>query len=56
VLLRGGDGGYRVKARFQNASQLKGNLVQVSGIAAGKVEDSEAADYTSGGGSAGGSR
>jgi phospholipid/cholesterol/gamma-HCH transport system substrate-binding protein len=39
TLLRG-DGGYEVKARFQNASQLvKGNLVQVSGIDAGAVED-----------------
>jgi phospholipid/cholesterol/gamma-HCH transport system substrate-binding protein len=40
VLLLGGGAGYRVKARFENASQLvKGNLVQVSGIPAGKVED-----------------
>jgi phospholipid/cholesterol/gamma-HCH transport system substrate-binding protein len=41
VLLLGGAGeGYQVKARFENASQLvKGNLVQVSGIPAGKVED-----------------
>jgi phospholipid/cholesterol/gamma-HCH transport system substrate-binding protein len=40
VLLDGTGGGYRVKARFQNASQLvKGNLVQVSGIPAGKIED-----------------
>jgi phospholipid/cholesterol/gamma-HCH transport system substrate-binding protein len=40
VLLLGGGGGYQVKARFQNASQLvKGNVVQVSGIAAGQVED-----------------
>ena len=41
VLLGGGGpgGGYRVKARFENASQLvKGNLVQVSGVPAGKVE------------------
>jgi phospholipid/cholesterol/gamma-HCH transport system substrate-binding protein len=39
LLLRGGDG-YRVQAQFENASQLvKGNLVQVSGIPAGKVED-----------------
>src|SRR4051812_12897624 len=36
----GGGGGYSVKARFQNASQLvKGNLVQVSGQAVGKVEN-----------------
>jgi phospholipid/cholesterol/gamma-HCH transport system substrate-binding protein len=41
MLLLGGPGdGYRVKARFENASQLvKGNLVQVSGMEAGKVED-----------------
>jgi phospholipid/cholesterol/gamma-HCH transport system substrate-binding protein len=40
LLLGGGGGGYQVKARFENASQLvKGNLVQVSGIPAGKVED-----------------
>jgi phospholipid/cholesterol/gamma-HCH transport system substrate-binding protein len=39
VLLRGG-GSYTVKARFQNASQIvKGNLVQVSGMPAGKVTD-----------------
>jgi phospholipid/cholesterol/gamma-HCH transport system substrate-binding protein len=40
LLLGGGSGGYQVKARFENASQLvKGNLVEVSGIPAGKVED-----------------
>jgi phospholipid/cholesterol/gamma-HCH transport system substrate-binding protein len=40
LLLGGGGGGYQVKARFENASQLvKGNLVEVSGIPAGKVED-----------------
>jgi phospholipid/cholesterol/gamma-HCH transport system substrate-binding protein len=40
VLLLGGANEYTVKARFANASQLvKGNLVQVSGIPAGKVED-----------------
>jgi phospholipid/cholesterol/gamma-HCH transport system substrate-binding protein len=41
MLLLGGPGdGYRVKAQFENASQLvKGNLVQVSGMPAGKVED-----------------
>ena len=40
LLLRGAGPDYQVKARFQNASQLvKGNLVQVSGIPAGKVED-----------------
>ena len=39
LLLGGGSGGYTVKARFQNASQLvKGNLVQVSGQAVGKVQ------------------
>jgi phospholipid/cholesterol/gamma-HCH transport system substrate-binding protein len=39
VLLLGGGGGYTVQANFQNASQLvKGNLVQVSGNAVGKVE------------------
>jgi len=40
LLLRGASSGYEVKARFENASQLvKGNLVQVSGLPAGKVED-----------------
>ena len=40
VLLKGASGGYTVQARFQNASQLvKGNLVQVSGIRAGTVEN-----------------
>jgi phospholipid/cholesterol/gamma-HCH transport system substrate-binding protein len=40
LLLGGGGGGYQVKARFANASQIvKGNLVQVSGLPAGKVED-----------------
>jgi phospholipid/cholesterol/gamma-HCH transport system substrate-binding protein len=40
VLLVGGGGGYTVTARFENASQIvKGNLVQVSGIPAGKVTD-----------------
>jgi phospholipid/cholesterol/gamma-HCH transport system substrate-binding protein len=40
LLLGGGSGGYTVKARFQNASQLvKGNLVQVSGQSVGKVEN-----------------
>ena len=40
LLLGGGGGGYQVRARFENASQLvKGNLVQVSGIPAGKVEN-----------------
>jgi phospholipid/cholesterol/gamma-HCH transport system substrate-binding protein len=40
VLLDTASADYTVKARFQNASQLvKGNLVQVSGIRAGSVED-----------------
>lgn len=41
MLLLGGPGdGYQVKAQFENASQLvRGNLVQVSGMPAGKVED-----------------
>jgi phospholipid/cholesterol/gamma-HCH transport system substrate-binding protein len=40
LLLRGSGGSYQVKAQFENASQLvKGNLVQVSGMPAGKVED-----------------
>jgi phospholipid/cholesterol/gamma-HCH transport system substrate-binding protein len=40
VLLGGAGAGYTVKARFENASQIvKGNLVQASGIPAGKVED-----------------
>jgi phospholipid/cholesterol/gamma-HCH transport system substrate-binding protein len=39
TLARGGED-YTVKARFENASQLvKGNLVQVAGMPAGKVED-----------------
>ena len=43
VLLKGASGGYTVKARFQNASQLvKGNLVQVSGIRAGTVREDPA--------------
>ncbi len=40
LMVGGGGGGYTVTARFENASQLvKGNLVQVSGIPAGKVQD-----------------
>jgi phospholipid/cholesterol/gamma-HCH transport system substrate-binding protein len=40
VLLGSGGGDYTVHARFQNASQLvKGNLVQVAGVAIGKVDD-----------------
>jgi phospholipid/cholesterol/gamma-HCH transport system substrate-binding protein len=39
LLLGAGGGGYTVKARFQNASQLvKGNLVQVGGQPVGKVK------------------
>ena len=39
LLLGGGSGGYVVKARFQNASQLvKGNLVQVGGQKVGTVK------------------
>jgi phospholipid/cholesterol/gamma-HCH transport system substrate-binding protein len=45
VVLLGGGGAHRVKARFQNASQLvKGNLVQVSGRKAGDVERIELTD------------
>lgn len=40
LLLGSGGKNYTVKARFQNASQIvKGNLVQVSGKAVGKVKD-----------------
>jgi phospholipid/cholesterol/gamma-HCH transport system substrate-binding protein len=40
TLLRGAGESYEVNARFENASQLvKGNLVQVSGMPAGKVEE-----------------
>src|SRR5919202_3548118 len=39
LLLLGGSSSYTVKARFQDAAQLvKGNLVQVSGQAVGKVK------------------
>ncbi len=39
VLLLGSGGGYKVKARFQNAAQLvKGNLVQTGGVSLGTVE------------------
>jgi phospholipid/cholesterol/gamma-HCH transport system substrate-binding protein len=45
LLLGGGGENYKVKARFQNASQLvKGNLVQVSGKEIGKVEQIELTD------------
>jgi phospholipid/cholesterol/gamma-HCH transport system substrate-binding protein len=40
VLMQGGSGGYVVTARFDDASQLvKGNEVQVAGVAVGLVED-----------------
>jgi phospholipid/cholesterol/gamma-HCH transport system substrate-binding protein len=40
LLLGGASSGYTVKAHFQNAAQLvKGNLVQVSGVSAGTVDD-----------------
>ena len=45
MLLRGAGPDYQVKARFENASQLvTGNLVQVSGMPAGKVEDIRVTD------------
>ncbi len=45
VLLRSGSGDYTVTARFINASQLvKGNLVQVSGRAVGKVTEIDLTD------------
>jgi len=44
LLFAGGGGGYTVKAQFLNASQLvKGNLVQVGGVRAGKVTKIELA-------------
>jgi len=40
VLLASGAPDYTVHARFQNASQLvKGDLVQVAGVAVGTVKD-----------------
>jgi phospholipid/cholesterol/gamma-HCH transport system substrate-binding protein len=40
VMLIGGSGAYAVTAQFQNASQLvKGNQVEVGGVAAGTVKD-----------------
>jgi phospholipid/cholesterol/gamma-HCH transport system substrate-binding protein len=40
VVLLGSGGGYTVTAQFENASQIvRGNLVEVSGIPAGKVTD-----------------
>ena len=45
VLLTGGGSGYTVKARVTNASQLvKGNLVQVSGLPVGKIEQIKLTD------------
>ncbi|MFL5846284.1 MAG: MlaD family protein [Solirubrobacteraceae bacterium] len=45
VLLRSGDGGYEIKARFANASQLvKGDLVQVAGAKIGSVRRIELTD------------
>jgi phospholipid/cholesterol/gamma-HCH transport system substrate-binding protein len=40
LIFGGGGGGYTVKAQFQNANQLvKGNLVQLDGVAVGSVKD-----------------
>jgi phospholipid/cholesterol/gamma-HCH transport system substrate-binding protein len=40
IVLFAGGGGYTVKARFQNASQLvKGNQVEIGGTSAGSVDD-----------------
>lgn len=40
LIFGGGGGGYTVKAQFQNANQLvKGNLVQLDGVAVGTVKD-----------------
>ncbi|MCW2990208.1 MAG: hypothetical protein JWM73_802 [Solirubrobacterales bacterium] len=45
VLLRSGSGGYEVRARFQNASQLvKGDNVQVAGAPIGSVKNIELTD------------
>jgi phospholipid/cholesterol/gamma-HCH transport system substrate-binding protein len=45
VLLQGGSSDYVVTARFANASQLvKGNEIQVAGVAVGLVEDVTLAD------------
>jgi phospholipid/cholesterol/gamma-HCH transport system substrate-binding protein len=45
VLLQGNESDYRVVARFENASQLvKGNEVQVAGVAIGSVEKIELTD------------
>jgi phospholipid/cholesterol/gamma-HCH transport system substrate-binding protein len=45
LLFAGGGGGYTVKARFLNASQLvKGNLVQVAGTKVGSVQEIDVND------------
>jgi phospholipid/cholesterol/gamma-HCH transport system substrate-binding protein len=45
LLLIGGGGSYTVTAKFENASQLvKGNTVDVAGVAAGTVKDIKLAD------------
>ena len=45
LLFAGGSGGYEVKAKFINASQLvKGNNVQVGGVKAGSVKKIELSD------------
>jgi phospholipid/cholesterol/gamma-HCH transport system substrate-binding protein len=45
ILLQGNESDYRVTARFANASQLvKGNEVQVAGVAVGTVEDIKLTD------------
>jgi phospholipid/cholesterol/gamma-HCH transport system substrate-binding protein len=45
VLLGGGDGSYKVTAKFENASQLvKGNPVKVAGVSAGSIESIKLGD------------
>jgi phospholipid/cholesterol/gamma-HCH transport system substrate-binding protein len=45
ILLLGGGSTYKVTAEFQNASQLvKGNTVNVAGVAAGSISDISLAD------------
>jgi phospholipid/cholesterol/gamma-HCH transport system substrate-binding protein len=45
ILLLGGGSSYKVTAEFQNASQLvKGNTVNVAGVAAGSISDISLAD------------
>src|SRR5215210_1935928 len=42
LIFGGGGGGYTVKAEFENANQLvKGNLVQLDGVAVGTVKGME---------------